>query len=87
MSFELTNAPATFQAFISNVLQQYLDSFVIVYLDDILIYLKMKEEHVEQVHKVLQALQDVNLQIKPGKSVFHIQEIQFLRFIINTEGI
>jgi hypothetical protein len=49
MLFGLTNAPASFQRFINEVLQEYLHSFVIVYLDDILIFLKEEEEHVEHV--------------------------------------
>lgn len=61
MPFGLTNAPATFQAFINNVLREYLNQFVVVYLDDILIYFKTKEQHVQHVKKVLQALQDADL--------------------------
>jgi len=56
MPFGLTNAPATFQAFINNVLRKYLDIFVVVYLDDILVYSKTLQEHVQHVRKVLTAL-------------------------------
>jgi hypothetical protein len=49
MPFRLTNAPALFQRFINKVLQEYLHSFIIVYLDDILIFLKKEEEHIEYV--------------------------------------
>ena len=61
--------------------------FIVVYLNNILIYLKMKKEHIEQVHKVLQALKDINLQVKSGKSVFHTQRVQFLEFVIILKGI
>ena len=52
MPFGLTNAPATFQAYINNVLRKYLDVFVVVYLDDILVYSKTKKKHVKHVTKV-----------------------------------
>ncbi|RFN43552.1 pol polyprotein [Fusarium flagelliforme] len=77
MPFGLTNAPATFQRMINNVLRQYLDVFVVCYLDDILIFLDNKEEHQEHIHKVLKALQDANLLVEPEK----IKEVQsFLGF-------
>ena len=87
MPFGLTNAPATFQAFINNVLREYLDQFVVVYLDDILIYSKMREQYVQHVRKVLQALQGTNLRIKPEKSLFHSKEVYFLGFIVTPEGL
>ena len=54
MFFELTNAPAIFQAFINNVLRKYLDDFVIIYLDNILIYSRTEGEHARHVNQVLQ---------------------------------
>ena len=53
MPFGLTNAPATFQAYINNVLRKYLDVFVVVYLDNILVYSKTYDDHVRDVRKVL----------------------------------
>jgi hypothetical protein len=53
MPFGLTNAPATFQAYINNILRKYLDVFVVVYLDNILVYLKTHDDHVRDVRKVL----------------------------------
>jgi hypothetical protein len=53
MPFGLTNAPATFQAYINNVLRKYLDVFVVVYLDDILVYLKIYGDYVRDIRKVL----------------------------------
>ena len=87
MPFELTNVPATFQAFINNVLREYLNQFVVVYLDDILIYFKTKEQHVQHVCKVLQALQNAELWVKSEKSLFHFKEVHFLGFIVTSEGL
>jgi hypothetical protein len=61
MPFGLTNAPATFQRFVTNILQEYLGTFVCVYMDDILIYSATEEEHVEHVCKVLDILKQNQL--------------------------
>ena len=85
MSFGLTNASAIFQVFVNNVLRRYLDQFVIIYLNDILIYSKTREEHVKHVRKVLQALKEADLRIKSEKSEFHVQSVQFLEFIVTSQ--
>ena len=85
MPFRLINMSATFQAFINNILREYLNQFVIVYLDDILIYSKTKKQHVQHVCKVLQALQDAECQVKSEKSLFHSKEVHFLGFIVMSE--
>ncbi len=82
MSFNLINALITFQIFVNNVLQHYLNQFIIVYLNNILVYLKIKKEYVQHVKKVLQTLKKVDLHIKSEKSEFHVQSVQFLKFII-----
>ncbi|KAM3547144.1 hypothetical protein MY1884_009710, partial [Beauveria asiatica] len=82
MPFGLTNAPATFQTMIDNVLRKQLDNFVVVYLDDILIYSDTLEEHKKHVHEVLQVLQDNNLLVEPTKSKFHQQKVEFLGYEI-----
>lgn len=87
MPFGLTNAPATFQRMINFVLKEYVDQFVIVYLDDILIFSKTREEHEEHIHKVLQALQDANLLVEPEKCQFEVQEVTFLGHIITPGNI
>jgi len=71
MPFGLTNAPATFQSFINSVLRPYLEKFVILYLDDILIYSKTLDDHVEHVRTVLKTLLKNNLYAKPKKCEFH----------------
>jgi len=87
MSFNLINASVTFQIFVNNVLWCYLNQFIIVYLNDILVYSKTKKEHVQHVKKVLQTLKKVNLRIKSGKSEFHVQSVQFLRFIVMSQSL
>ncbi len=87
MPFDLTNASATFQAFVNNVLRRYLDQFVIVYLNDILVYSKTKKEHVQHVKKILQTLKKADLRIKSEKSEFHVQSVQFLGFIVTSQSL
>lgn len=87
MLFGLTNALATFQVYINNVLRKYLDIFVVVYLDDILIYSKTYDDHVRDVQKVLQALADAKMKIKPEKTEFYKTEVKFLGYIISREGL
>ena len=83
MPFGLTNAPASFQSIINHVLQEYLDLFVVVYLDNILIFSHTLEEYKEHVHKVLQALQNAKLLVEPKKSDFHKQHVKYLGYTIS----
>ncbi len=78
MPFGLTNAPAAFQKMIDNVLRQYLDVFVVAYLDDILIFSETEEQHERHVHLVLKALGEANLLVEPKKSHFHTHQVTFL---------
>ncbi len=87
MSFDLINASVTFQTFVNNVLWRYLNQFVIVYLNDILVYFKTKKEHVQHVRKILQTLKKVDLRIKSEKSEFHVQSVQFLEFIVTSQSL
>jgi transposase InsO family protein len=87
MPFGLTNAPATMQAYMNNVLREHLDEFVSVYMDDILVYSRTLEEHVEHVRKVLYALEKYNLRLNPSKSEFHSQRIRFVGCIVTPDGI
>ncbi|SCO90091.1 uncharacterized protein FRV6_14219 [Fusarium oxysporum] len=85
MPFGLINAPATFQRIINSILRQYLDIFVVYYLDNILIFSDNKEEHREHIYKVLKILQDAKLLVKPEKSHFHVQKVNFLGHTITPE--
>jgi len=87
MPFGLTNALSDFQALINDVLHAYLDDFCSAFLDDIFIYSNTLKEHKEQVYKVLKALSQAGLHLKPEKCHFHKQEVKYLRFIITTKGI
>jgi len=87
MLFELKNAPATFQRLINNTLREYLDDFVITYLDDILIYSDDLKMHRSHVHKVLRKLNKRTLYVKKSKSKFEAKEIEFLNYIIQSEQI
>jgi Reverse transcriptase (RNA-dependent DNA polymerase) len=87
MPFELTNIPALYQSLINNILRKYLDDFVIAYLNDIFIYLKTKEEHIKHVITVLKALKKANVRINNAKSIFHVQRVNFLGYILITNGI
>jgi hypothetical protein len=86
MPFGLTNAPASFQHFINDVLRPYLDVFVTAYLDDILIFSDNLDEHRKYVLKVLEALSEAGLHLKPEKCEFHQREVKYLGFIISTSG-
>jgi hypothetical protein len=87
MPFGLTNAPATFQALMNNILRPYLDKFVVVYLDDICIYSRTPEEHLDHVDKVLALLEEHQLYIGLDKCAFGQAEMSFLGHIISKDGI
>ena len=87
MSFGLTNAPATFQRLMNYVLHDYLNNFVVVYLDDILIYSDTFEEHLVHLRKVFDKLWEANLVIKLKKCKFGQRKIKFLGHTIGTDGL
>jgi hypothetical protein len=86
MPFSLTNAPADFQHFINDILCLYLDIFITAYLDDILIYSDNLKDHWDYILKVLEALSEPGLYLKPEKCESHCQEVKYLGFIISTNG-
>jgi hypothetical protein len=84
MSFRLTNAPAYFM---NKVFMKYLDKFVVVFIDDILIFSKNEEEHDEHLCLVLQKLRENQLYAKLSKCEFWLNEVSFLGHIISEGGI
>ncbi|GJY29711.1 putative reverse transcriptase domain-containing protein, partial [Tanacetum coccineum] len=87
MPFGLTNAPAIFMDLMNRVCRPYLDKFMIVFIDDILIYSKTQEEHVEHLRLVLELLKKEKLYANFFKCEFWLREVQFLGHVINGNGI
>ncbi|WMV58066.1 hypothetical protein MTR67_051451 [Solanum verrucosum] len=87
MSFVLTNAPSAFMDLMNMVFKQYLDMFVIVFIDDILIYSKSEDEHTDHLRTVLQVLKDLQLFAKFSKCEFWFKFVDFLGHIIFEKGI
>ena len=85
--FGLTNAPTVFMCLMNGVFRDYLDKFVIVFLDDILVYSKIKEEHEQHLIMVLQVLREHQLYAKLSKCSFYQKQIHYLGHIISEEGI
>ncbi|KAI2668804.1 Transposon Tf2-11 polyprotein [Labeo rohita] len=87
MPFGLANSPSYFQAFINEVFRDMLNRWVIVYIDDILIYSSSLTEHIKHVRSVLQRLIAHQLYAKEEKCEFHQDNISFLGYIINADGV
>ena len=87
MPFGLTNAPATFMALMNKVFHEFLDKFVIVFIDDILIYSKSEEEHAEHLRMVLNLLREKELYGKFSKCAFWLKEVLFLGHLISGKGL
>jgi hypothetical protein len=85
--FGLTNALATFQNCINDILAPYLNGFCTAYLNSMLIYSNTFEEYQEYVNWDLAAFEKAGLHLEPEKCKFHCQEVKYLGLIINTEGI
>ena len=86
MPFGLTNAPVVFMCLINNIMHKYLDKFLVMFIDDILIYSKT-EEHNEHLKIVLQELQEHQLFTKFSKCDLFKDKIQYLRHVVTKEGI
>ncbi|KAD2805507.1 hypothetical protein E3N88_38884 [Mikania micrantha] len=87
MPFGLTNAPAVFMDLMNRVFHEFLDKFVIVFIDDILVYSKSKEDHEEHLRKVLETLRQKKLYAKFSKCDFWLNQVAFLGHVVSAEGI
>ncbi len=87
MPFGFTNAPATFCTFMNDIFREWFDDFVVVYIDDILIYSGSLEEHAEHLPKVFQRLREKKLYAKLEKCEFGVTEVDFLGHRIIREGL
>ena len=87
MPFGLTNAPTVFMCLMNNVMHKYLDKFVVVFIDNILIYSKTEEEHKEHLIFFLQELREHQLFAKFSKCDFFKDKIQYLGHVVTKEGI
>jgi len=87
MPFGLTNAPATFCTLMNDIFNKWLDDFLVVYIDDILIYSRSLEEHAEHLRKVFQRLKENKLYAKLEKCEFGVAEVDFLGHKITQEGL
>ena len=87
MPFGLTNGPTTFMDLLYRVFKPYLGRFVVVFIDDILVSSKIREEHVQHLKEILQTLKDHQLYVKFSKCEFWLEKISFLGHVISKEGI
>jgi transposase InsO family protein len=87
MSFGLTNAPATFMRLMNSVFMDYLDKFVVIYIDDILVYSKTDEEHAEHLRLILTRLREHRLYAKFSKCEFWLDNLVFLGHVISASGV
>jgi len=87
MHFGTRNAPADCQGYLNNAIRESLDRFASAYLDDVLIYSDLEEEHEGHVMWIMQRLLDAGLYLKPEKCEFHKDTVKYLGLIISTKGI
>jgi len=86
MPFGVTNAPGVFMDHMNRVFHPYLDNFVVVFIDDILVYSKTREEHEEHLRIVLHTLKDRQLYAKLSKCEFWLEKVSFLGHVISQGG-
>ena len=87
MPFGLTNAPTVFQHMANDIFRDFLDIFIIIYLDDILIYSKTQEDHDIHIWQALQRLREYGLYAKLEKCSFDQRQVEFLGYIVSSHGI
>ncbi|MBW0550028.1 hypothetical protein O181_089743 [Austropuccinia psidii MF-1] len=87
MEFGLTNAPASFQNLVNDIFQDLHDLYVVVYLDDIMVFSKSEEKHVTHVSTALSRLRANNLFAKASKCLFHVSSVEYLGYVVSSEGL
>ena len=87
MPFGVTNAPVIFMDYMNRIFRPWLDKFVVIFIDDILIYSKTREEHADHLRVVLKILRDHQLYRKLSKCVFWLDEVQFVGHVISAKGL
>ena len=87
MPFRLTNAPTAFMDLMNRVFRPYVDQFVVVFIEDILVYSKDAQEHEKHLRIVLETLREQRLYAKLSKCDFWLKEVSFLGHIVSVEGI
>ena len=87
MSFDLTNAPAYFMNLMNKIFMEELDKFVVVFIDDILVYSRSAEEHEQHLRVVLDRLREHQLYAKFSKCEFWLTEVSFLGHVLSEQGV
>lgn len=87
MSFGLTNAPTTFRCLMNQIFTKYVRRFVIIFLDDILVFSETLEEHEEHLHAVFELLRQHQLYAKVSKCSFATKSIDYLGHVISRDGV
>jgi hypothetical protein len=87
ITFGVTNAPATFMDLMHRVFQPYLDQFVVIFIDDILVYSRDKQKHAEHLRLILEKLRQEKLYAKFSKCEFWLDRVNFLGHVVSKEGI
>ena len=87
MQFGMMNSPAVFQRAMNELLSEMIGQGVVVYLDDIIVYAKTKEQLVGRTKEVLEKLRRADFYLKPEKCFFNLQELDYLGFVVSKEGL